>query len=47
MKRTKTRNTLLDHLLDRTRRVYLHRREVVEPIDFGRIFGELLAKGIG
>ena len=38
--------TLLDHLLDRTRRVDLHRKEVVEAIDLGRLLGELLAKRI-
>ena len=39
--------TLLDHLLDRARRVDLHRKEVVEAIDFRRLLGELLAKRVG
>ena len=42
----KRNNTLLDHLLDRARMVDLHRKEVVEAIDLGRLLGELLAKRI-
>ena len=40
-------STLFDHLLNCTRRVDLHRKEVVKPVDFGCILGELLAKGVG
>lgn len=39
--------TLFDHLLDRACRVDFHCREVIEPVDFGSIFGELLTKCIG
>ena len=38
--------TLLNHLLDSTRRVDLHCGEVIEAIDFGRLFREFLAEGI-
>ena len=33
-----TARTLLNHLLDRTRRVDLHREEVVEPVHLRRLF---------
>lgn len=45
--RPKISPTLLDHFLDCARRINLHREEVVEPINFGSIFRELLSKGIG
>ena len=39
--------TLLHHLLDSTGWVDLHRVEIVEAIDLGRILGEFLTEGIG
>ena len=36
--------TLFHHLLDGTRRVDLHREQVVEPVHLCRILGELLAE---
>lgn len=38
------KRTLVDHLLDRTRRVDLHGIEVLEPIHFRRLLGELLSE---
>jgi hypothetical protein len=38
--------TLLHHFLDGAGRVYLHCKEVVESVDLGCVFGELLTKGI-
>lgn len=39
--------TLVDHLLDSTCWVDLHREEVIEPVHFRGIFREFLAKCIG
>lgn len=39
--------TLFDHLLQRARRVDLHRVQVIEPVHFRCVFGELLAEGVG
>lgn len=39
--------TLLDHLLNSTRWVNLHREEVVKAVDFRRVLRELLTKCIG
>ena len=38
--------TLIDHLLDRARRVDLHRKEVVKAVYFCRFFRELLPECI-
>ena len=38
--------TLLHHFLDGARRIDFHSVEVIESVDLGRIFRELLAKGI-
>ena len=38
--------TLVDHFLNRACGIDLHGIEVVESIDFGRVFRELLAEGI-
>ena len=40
-------HTLLDHFLDGTSRVDFHSVEIIEAIDFGSIFRELLTKSIG
>jgi hypothetical protein len=39
--------TLFDHLLNGAGWVYLHGEKVIEPIDFCRILGKLLAECIG
>lgn len=39
--------TLLDHLLNSTRRVDLHCRQVIKSVHFRRVFAELLAERIG
>ena len=38
--------TLIDHLLDRARRVDLHRKEVVKAVYFCRFFREFLPECI-
>lgn len=38
--------TGLDHVLHGRARVDLHRKEVVEPVDLGRLFAKLLGKGV-
>jgi len=40
------KRTLFDHLLDGTRRVDFHGKEVFEPVYFRRFFGELLSERI-
>ena len=42
----KRKRTLVDHLLDRTRRVDFHGIEVLEPVHFRRLFGELLSERV-
>lgn len=43
----KPARTLVDHLLDSTCRINLHREQIIESIDFGRVFGKLLPECIG
>ena len=40
-------DTLFNHLLDGTRRVDFHSRQVVESVNLCRVLRKLLAKGIG
>lgn len=39
--------TLFDHLLDGARGVDFHGKQVVKPVDLGRVLGELLTKSVG
>lgn len=40
------KHTVFNYFLDRTRRVYLHRIQVLKTIDFRRILGELLPESV-
>jgi hypothetical protein len=44
---SRTNRTLFNHLLDGTRRVDFHGKQVLESVDFGCILRKLLTKGIG
>jgi len=45
-KKSRDCQTLIDHLLERGCRVDLHCKQVIEAIDLGGVFTELLAKRI-
>lgn len=45
-KKPRNSRTFIDHLLERGCRVDLHCKQVIEAIDFGGVFTELLAKGV-